>query len=104
MASKFLQKYPVPEGFQEILHDFTKEILRAQSDDIIQFAYDYFDHKARGLEYKYPSKYNIDPSGRWPKDFNKVPYDELSKQAQNVVQTGSTGGDKRSDRAITGNS
>ena len=26
MASKYLQKYPVPEGFHQILHDFTREV------------------------------------------------------------------------------
>jgi hypothetical protein len=26
MASKYLQKYPVPDGFQEILHDLTREV------------------------------------------------------------------------------
>ena len=39
MASKYLQKFPVPENFQEILHDFAKEVLRAQADDILEFAY-----------------------------------------------------------------
>jgi len=28
MASKYIQKYPIPDGFAEILHDFTREILR----------------------------------------------------------------------------
>jgi hypothetical protein len=42
MASKYLQKFPVPEGFPEILHDFTREILRDQPDDIIAYAAEYF--------------------------------------------------------------
>ena len=29
MASKYLQKYQVPEGFYDILHEFSREILRA---------------------------------------------------------------------------
>ena len=28
MASKYLQKFPVPNDFPEILHDLTREILR----------------------------------------------------------------------------
>lgn len=28
MASKYIQKYPIPEGFAEVLHDFTREVLR----------------------------------------------------------------------------
>jgi hypothetical protein len=35
MASKYLQKFPIPAGFQEILSDFTKEILRDQPNNII---------------------------------------------------------------------
>jgi len=42
MASKYLQKYPVPENFYEILHDFTREVLRAQPEDILEYAYNYF--------------------------------------------------------------
>jgi hypothetical protein len=42
MASKYLQKYPVPQGFPEILHDFTKEILRDQPENIKEFGYQYF--------------------------------------------------------------
>jgi len=42
MASKYLQKFPVPNGFAEILHDFSKEILRDQPDNIIEYGYQYF--------------------------------------------------------------
>ena len=42
MASKYLQKFPIPNGFPQILHDFTKEILRDQPRDIIEFGYMYF--------------------------------------------------------------
>ena len=28
MASKFLKKHPIPNGFREIISDLTKEILR----------------------------------------------------------------------------
>jgi hypothetical protein len=42
MASKYIQKFPVPEGFPEILHDLSKEILRNQPEDIIEFSAMYF--------------------------------------------------------------
>ena len=57
------------------MHDFAREVLRAQSDDIILFAYNYFDHKSRGLEYKYQSKFNIDQTGGQQKYYKKTPYD-----------------------------
>ena len=42
MASKYLQKFPVPHGFQEILADFTREVLREQPQNIIEYAAVYF--------------------------------------------------------------
>jgi len=30
MASQYQMKYPVPEGFTDILHDFIKELLHEQ--------------------------------------------------------------------------
>jgi hypothetical protein len=44
MASKYLQKFPVPQGFQEILADFTKEVLREQPPNILEFAAHYFEN------------------------------------------------------------
>ena len=42
MASKYLQKYPVPQGFPDILHNFAKEILRDQPENVKEFGYLYF--------------------------------------------------------------
>ena len=38
MASKYIQKYGVPEGFSEILHDFAREVLRDQPKDKVEFS------------------------------------------------------------------
>ena len=42
MASKFIAKYPVPEDFPDLLHDFAREVLRDQPDNIYQYGADYF--------------------------------------------------------------
>jgi hypothetical protein len=42
MATKYLQKFPIPKDFPKLFHDFTKEILRDQPKDIIDYAYLYF--------------------------------------------------------------
>ena len=44
MASKFLKKRTVPEGFKEILSDLTREVLREQPKDIVHFAASYFEY------------------------------------------------------------
>ncbi len=54
MASKYIQKFPVPEGFAEILHDLAKEILRNQPEDILDFSAVYFQCLQEGtvLDYR----------------------------------------------------
>ena len=44
MASKYLQKYPVPEEFPDLLHDFAREVLRDQPDNIYEYGALYFKH------------------------------------------------------------
>lgn len=45
MASSYLQKFPVPEAFPEILNDLIKNILKEQPADIIEHSYHYFKNK-----------------------------------------------------------
>ncbi len=59
MASKYLQKYPIPSGFSEILSDFTKEVLRDQPEDIIKYAAEYFEALEKGTKMEFNSKYNV---------------------------------------------
>ena len=42
MASKYLQKYPVPEDFPDLLHDFAREVLRDQPENIYEYGAQYF--------------------------------------------------------------
>jgi len=44
MASKYLQKYPVPEEFPDLLHDFAREVLRDQPENIYEYGALYFKH------------------------------------------------------------
>ena len=37
MATPFLEKIQIPEGFEEVLHDVLKEILREQPENINNF-------------------------------------------------------------------
>ena len=56
MASKYIQKFPVPQNFPEILHDLSKEILRNQPEDIIEFCALYFKCAQEGLVLDYHRK------------------------------------------------
>ena len=42
MASKYRKKFALPEGFYPILESYTREVLRDQPKDIIEFSYLYF--------------------------------------------------------------
>ena len=48
MTSKLSNKFPIPEHFPEILHDFAKEVVRAQPVDIFEFAIQYFKNLENG--------------------------------------------------------
>jgi hypothetical protein len=42
MASKYLQKFPIPGEFPDMLHDFAREVLRDQPEDIYEYGAAYF--------------------------------------------------------------
>ena len=42
MASKYLQKFPIPGDFPDMLHDFAREVLRDQPEDIYEYGAAYF--------------------------------------------------------------
>ena len=42
MASKYRKKFTMPEGFYKLLEDYSREVLRDQPRDIIEFSYLYF--------------------------------------------------------------
>jgi hypothetical protein len=56
MASKYIQKFPIPDGFPEILHDLSKEILRNQPEDIVEFCALYFKCMQEGAVLDYSKK------------------------------------------------
>ena len=56
MSSKYIKKYEIPVGFQDLLSEFTKEILRNQPKDIIDFGIEYFKCLQQGLILDYAQK------------------------------------------------
>ena len=56
MSSKYIKKYEIPPGFQDLLSEFTKEILRNQPKDIIDFGIEYFKCLQQGLILDYAHK------------------------------------------------
>eukprot|EP01039_Chlorochromonas_danica_P004400 gene4402-4822_t len=49
--NKYSKEFQIPQGFDDILRNLTREILRSQPEDINKFAYDYFTNEiqARAL-------------------------------------------------------
>jgi hypothetical protein len=66
MSSLYYQRKPVPEGFEEMLHDLIKEILRNQPEEIEKFCYNYFDKmirkRASDNKPKTENEENMDPN------------------------------------------
>ena len=56
MSSKYIKKYSIPPGFQSLLSEFTKAILRNQPKDIVDFAVEYFKCLQQGLILDYPHR------------------------------------------------
>ena len=48
MASRYIQKYPIPDGFPLILKNFSRELLRDQPPNIIEYAAKYFEMLDKG--------------------------------------------------------
>ena len=42
MASKYRKKYILPDGFYQVIEDYSREVLRDQPQDILEFSYLYF--------------------------------------------------------------
>ncbi|CAG9330368.1 unnamed protein product [Blepharisma stoltei] len=69
MASKYLQQFPIPPEFPNILRDLTREILRLQPQDIIKFAAEYFKCKQAGKEFIWDE---ANPRAPRPCDYPKI--------------------------------
>lgn len=48
MASKYLQHFPIPAGFQQLLADLTRDILKDQPANIVEYAANYFQSLEQG--------------------------------------------------------
>lgn len=66
MSSKLANKFPIPENFPEILHDYSREVVRYRPKDILDFSIQYFYFLDKSLPFHYteggssqiPSVYN----------------------------------------------
>ena len=52
MATIYLEKLQIPEGFEELLHDLIKEILRDQPENLIKYCFEYFKAKKTNKKMK----------------------------------------------------
>ena len=83
MSSRFSNKFPIPEKFPEILHDFAREVVRYMPKDILDFAIQYFF----SLEQNVPLKYTEGGSKDIPKISYALDQKEKSKQNRETIST-----------------
>lgn len=73
MATKYQQKFPIPEKFYEIIHDFAREVLRDQPEDILEYAAQYFESMRDGTQFQFDSKYNVKGDRTNPTQYKPKP-------------------------------
>lgn len=83
MSSKFSNKYPIPEKFPEILHDFSREVVRYMPKDILDFSIQYFYY----LEQNMPLNYIEGGSKALPKISFSLEQKEKSKESRENLST-----------------
>lgn len=83
MSSRFSNKFPIPEKFPEILHDFAREVVRYMPKDILDFAIQYFF----SLEQSVPLNYTEGGSKDIPKISYALDQKEKSKQNRETIST-----------------
>ena len=98
MASKYIKKFKVPEGFENLLNDFAKEILRNKPNDILDFGIWYF----QGLEnHQDPTKMDYPFKGtNLPESFTSQGYQKPKIISAENKMTLSTGDNNRLERSM----
>ena len=76
MTSRLSNKFPIPEGFPEILHDFAKEVVRYQPNDIFDFAIQYFN----SIEIERPLNYIPGGSANIERKEEKINDENINKE------------------------
>mmetsp|Transcript_30036 Transcript_30036/g.26611 ORF Transcript_30036/g.26611 Transcript_30036/m.26611 type:complete len:198 (+) Transcript_30036:41-634(+) len=85
MASKYLKKFPIPSGYQVVLHDLSLEILRNKPADIIEFAHEFFKAKDEGLDFNYEGKAAESKSKEKPKTVvSKLPQPKTTPSKEEI--------------------
>lgn len=101
MASKYLQKYPVPAGFQEILADLTREILRDQPPNIIEYAAKYFEMLEKGEKFEFNSKFNVAKDDKkYELAYNPKNAEDITKKASSIAAKVSDAGKPDKDKHV----
>ena len=83
MSSKFSNKFPIPEKFPEILHDYAREVVRYMPKDILDFSIQYF----YSLDQNIPLNYKEGASNELPKLSYSLEQKEKSKENRDTLST-----------------
>ena len=83
MSSKFSNKFPIPEKFPEILHDYAREVVRYMPKDILDFSIQYF----YSMDQSIPLNYVEGASKDIPKISYSLEEKEKSKEKRETLST-----------------
>lgn len=83
MSSRFSNKFPIPEKFPEILHDYAREVVRYMPKDILDFSIQYF----YSLDQNIPLNYKEGASNDLPKITEAIEQREKTKENRETLST-----------------
>ena len=83
MSSRFSNKFPIPEKFPEILHDYAREVVRYMPKDILDFSIQYF----YSLDQNIPLNYKEGASNDLPKITDAIEQREKTKENRETLST-----------------
>ena len=76
----------IPKEFPKILHDFSKEIIRFQPKDIIDFSYKYFYSLENNIPFTYASKKITNISTNVENNINQAETKHVTLEKNDVLQ------------------
>jgi len=94
MASKYARQFSLPNGFPEILKDFTREVLRSQTEDMYKFGYEYFTEQIRRRDNPQDYQEQGEESG----DPNRLSGEELKLKIEQLFTEADADGNGYLDR------
>jgi hypothetical protein len=101
MASRYIQKYPIPQDFPTVLKNFTREVLRDQPPNIIEYSARYFEALEKGEPFEYKSAFNVPRAEKqYELCFDARKAEEVARRDLRINRQAGGASEKEKERAM----